>query len=1043
MATSQNGWYLPGDNAQPAGPFTSEDIIGWLRGRQVAETTLCWRPGMGQWCPIETVEPFASAIRARRRQVRRRFFIGTLAAATVLAMVVGALVAYTQLVEPAAVREGQRLIAAGLYTDAAGALAPFTAKHPHHPKGTYLLFLARANEYAEQGSNLGFVEHERESCHRAIGADPELAKRAAADFADATARVPKDAPDRVLRLVTLARLRGSLGLAATTDLVQEILHIVSGVPQAGVLEHLPVFADWARTEPAVAEPLALALLTLADKAIGDGDAAQAERFLQAAERVCPARAGEVGSRRTRIEKEAAARRASIAQQMARKRIELLEDWLARGNAEAVVNSLTGQDRANAVSLQPADITRLSLAAARQLAGRNNQAASRALQQAVRLDPQLAETEEIALLRIRTVEKPGREKLSLCQEFLQRHKESGHRAEVLECILLNATEFAQHQRGRSSWSREAPLPYLKAAYGPALELLKEEAPRPNLDSRAFALAHSLAEAKEVRLALSLTDAILRAFPDSTRKLQIEQARALWGRQVHGTLPPDYYDLADRVERELKVMTLTTPAAVRPLAANPREVQVLQVADECTAKKFSSEERSLLQRWVLEGGILWANNNVLDFFGTRYKREHSYGSSYVARPGVTAKMCPILAGCQQVQVLWRGYCAHDLSHKDATPLLIATYSSRHFCTWSIVRYGRGWISDVKGVDTTTYDGARFWLNFRLFCLGRDIPGAPPSPIKTPSRPPWVAHGPGRAEVEPAIRPITNVTNLSQALSDNARGQVLWLRGLRLDALDAGAQDRLKNWVRNGNVLWVETDIMRLFDFPNVQTVTSSLRWGPAHVQTGCSHPVVKGIEGQKVRYILAEPRIVMTMRGPAQETTPLLSRVGKGGLAMVFCAVRTFGRGVAVYRPAGILDAGNEAGRRFSEQLRSYSIGVAKGLARASTTPDGSTDASSQTAPPSPPKQNIDPNVPPEYGEAYGKQVRPLLARRRYGPENHPRLVSLWIRWRYGARHSCAAGRRSSLPPPEAFYQWIVPVTTDRIAFLPWPAPHSPTAAAPRP
>ena len=39
-----------------------------------------------------------------------------------------------------------------------------------------------------------------------------------------------------------------------------------------------------------------------------------------------------------------------------------------------------------------------------------------------------------------------------------------------------------------------------------------------------------------------------------------------------------------------------------------------------------------------------------------------------------------------------------------------------------FGKGWISDVKEVDESQQRGARFWLNFRLFCLGEAVPDAP---------------------------------------------------------------------------------------------------------------------------------------------------------------------------------------------------------------------------------------------------------------------------------------------------------------------------------
>jgi hypothetical protein len=39
------------------------------------------------------------------------------------------------------------------------------------------------------------------------------------------------------------------------------------------------------------------------------------------------------------------------------------------------------------------------------------------------------------------------------------------------------------------------------------------------------------------------------------------------------------------------------------------------------------------------------------------------------------------------------------------------------WSLVPYGKGWISDPKPVDMTQYDGAQFWRNFCGFCLKKE--------------------------------------------------------------------------------------------------------------------------------------------------------------------------------------------------------------------------------------------------------------------------------------------------------------------------------------
>ena len=59
------------------------------------------------------------------------------------------------------------------------------------------------------------------------------------------------------------------------------------------------------------------------------------------------------------------------------------------------------------------------------------------------------------------------------------------------------------------------------------------------------------------------------------------------------------------------------------------------------------------------------------------------------------------------------------------------------WSLVRYGKGWISDRKPVDRTRDDGEQFWRNFCRFCLrneGLDV--APGEESSGGVRPPAAA-------------------------------------------------------------------------------------------------------------------------------------------------------------------------------------------------------------------------------------------------------------------------------------------------------------------
>ena len=60
--SSEDLWYVRGEGNQPAGPFSSEELLeSWRAGRLHADT-ICWREGMTQWLPLGRVEPFASTV---------------------------------------------------------------------------------------------------------------------------------------------------------------------------------------------------------------------------------------------------------------------------------------------------------------------------------------------------------------------------------------------------------------------------------------------------------------------------------------------------------------------------------------------------------------------------------------------------------------------------------------------------------------------------------------------------------------------------------------------------------------------------------------------------------------------------------------------------------------------------------------------------------------------------------------------------------------------------------------------------------------------
>jgi hypothetical protein len=89
---------------------------------------------------------------------------------------------------------------------------------------------------------------------------------------------------------------------------------------------------------------------------------------------------------------------------------------------------------------------------------------------------------------------------------------------------------------------------------------------------------------------------------------------------------------------------------------------------------------------------------------------------------AEVSSIMADCKKVALKDVGGKAHALASRGVVPLLAleADIPLKHAAgttCWSLVPYGKGWISDPKSVDMTQYDGAQFWRNFCGFCLKKE--------------------------------------------------------------------------------------------------------------------------------------------------------------------------------------------------------------------------------------------------------------------------------------------------------------------------------------
>ena len=553
------------------------------------------------------------------------------------ALAVAGLVAWMVLIDPVEIRKAKQLLASSQYAEAGQVLEPYLKTKPADAKALYLAGMAGINNYAT--SDRALFAWQREGTPEALQTVKTRLKAALADAAkwrelagkeleQTLAKVPTNAPDAVIRLLSIQRLREQLGLADPKLLAKELWDKASSLPSV-------------RGGPLLNEEMTDQVLAWDST----------------------------------------------------RKPEVAKAYLALATQSAETAAVQARD---------------------------------ALARAARLDANLAKSEEATLLGIQLAQ-PEEKKLAMAQAFLESFPASSQRVKLLLAVIEAAPKVVQQQ---SYWGPDRKTVNIESVVSNAQELLEKYPTTPMADEKVFALAKGLAQQrddeqgrKSRRQALVLAAALLKASPDTPLKMEVQQAQAQWQERTFGKLAPGQTDLADLVEKELKIMTLSTGGAIRLLASNPRAAHVVDV--NCRRQDFTAEEADILRKWVADGGVAWIRSDALLLFGIGHSR--GYGNE-LCGAAVSPQLCPIVTGCQTVRVREPQYAAAcDLKHRNVIPLLAAnghTYLS-------LIPYGKGWISNPGQVDLNEFDGARFWLNFRLFCLGRRdlIPGAPPQTVSIP--------------------------------------------------------------------------------------------------------------------------------------------------------------------------------------------------------------------------------------------------------------------------------------------------------------------------
>jgi ribosomal protein L10 len=370
-------------------------------------------------------------------------------------------------------------------------------------------------------------------------------------------------------------------------------------------------------------------------------------------------------------------------------------------------------------------------------------AAAALDKALKYDPSLEKTDDGCLAILELTPEPSAAKLARCQSFLAARPDSARRAQVLLVVVDDALK--SNQRGSWAWGRDQTKAYLDAGLEAAGELKTKFPSTPGVAVKIEALVDAIGTIAEQTKAQADKDRAKQGVKVLLNTPDVGKVKPKIIRAAYGNLPEDLVEVAERVEEDLKIMGLTEAGAVGLLAQNPKSVQVVDVS--CQRAEFTSDQVEGLRRWVAGGGILWCRNDVLSLFQIAFT--HSYGFQETCEVAVMPEMCPVVTGCKTVQVSAAGYehgRVTDLKARAVIPLL----RGRGHAYWSLIPYGKGWISNVPHVDVEKYDGARMWLNFRLFCLRRPIPGAPLATPGTEGVPGETGVGTGGAGGEPLPPP-----------------------------------------------------------------------------------------------------------------------------------------------------------------------------------------------------------------------------------------------------------------------------------------------------
>jgi len=204
---------------------------------------------------------------------------------------------------------------------------------------------------------------------------------------------------------------------------------------------------------------------------------------------------------------------------------------------------------------------------------------------------------------------------------------------------------------------------------------------------------------------------------------------------------------------------------------------------------------------------------------------------------------------------------------------------------------------------------------------VPTTPPPSTTTPTTtspttPPKTTTPPAPKKKEPTL--IKNAGELEEALKNPKRQKVMWIR-LAGRNVTPDQKRRLQFWVANGGVLWLETDLVKTFRFPNLKSIPSNLTKGRARVYQG-KHSVLQGIGGTQVQYEVEPGQVGIAMQGrfnPPKGIIPLIVIETARNEYTAIAAVKKYKKGYVILRPAKI-PTDTTPGKMLDQNLRNFSF-----------------------------------------------------------------------------------------------------------------------------